>query len=334
MRYRSFLLLFFLMPGLLISCSRLPLDNPDANIIYVSILPQKYFADRICGDKFEVKVMVQPGKSPATYEPLPAQITELSMAKIFFTIGVPFENSFLPKIKSALPDLKTVDASCGIVKRTLTDHDHHDHHEDHGIHEKNKSEDLKITGDSCNTIKSELKKHDDEHDQALTSDHGKSPEDPHVWMSPRLAAVAAQTMLDEIIKIDPDNKDYYKHNFSLLEEDLDSLHKELTERLKSLEGRTMLVFHPSFGYFADEYKLKQVAIEAGAKKVEPAGLVRIIEFAKKEKISMLFVQPEFSQRSARAVADAVGAKVVVTSPLDYDYINNMRKIANQLREIK
>jgi len=309
----------------------LPQDNSDANIIYVSILPQKYFADRICGDKFDVRVMVQPGKSPATYEPLPAQITELSKAKMFFAIGVPFENSFLPKIRSAIPALAIIDTSCSIAKRRLEDHDHHD---DHDPHEKNIAGDLKITGDSCNSIKSDIKKHDAKQDLVKRSNHGKSAEDPHVWMSPVLATVVAQTMLDEIIKIDPGNEDYYKQNFLLLEADLESLHKELTESLKSLKGKTMLVFHPSFGYFADEYKLKQVAIEAGGKEVEPAGLVKIIEFAKKEKVSMLFVQPEFSQRSARAVADAVGAKVVVASPLDYEYITNMRKIAIRLRELK
>ena len=58
--------------------------------VFVSILPQKYFVEKIGGDSVEVSVMVQPGASPATYEPKPKQMVALATSDIYFAIGVPF----------------------------------------------------------------------------------------------------------------------------------------------------------------------------------------------------------------------------------------------------
>jgi len=65
--------------------------------IFVSILPQIDFVKKIGGDRVEVEAMVLPGQSPHTYEPSIAQMTKLSKASVYFIIGVPFENAFLPK---------------------------------------------------------------------------------------------------------------------------------------------------------------------------------------------------------------------------------------------
>ena len=68
--------------------------------VFVSILPQKYFVQQIGRDMVNVRVMVQPGASPATYEPKPRQMADLSKTKIYFSIGVPFEKVWLNRILS------------------------------------------------------------------------------------------------------------------------------------------------------------------------------------------------------------------------------------------
>ncbi|GJQ62150.1 MAG: cation ABC transporter substrate-binding protein [Melioribacteraceae bacterium] len=78
----------------------------EKDTIFVSVLPIKYFAEQIVGDYAAVEVMVPPGMSPATYEPLPAQIVKLSRAKLLFTSGVPFEKVWIKKIESSHPNLK------------------------------------------------------------------------------------------------------------------------------------------------------------------------------------------------------------------------------------
>ena len=71
--------------------------------VFVSIAPQKYFVHQIGRERVDVQVMVQPGASPATYEPKPRQMAALSKTPIYFAIGVPFEKNWLKKITAANP---------------------------------------------------------------------------------------------------------------------------------------------------------------------------------------------------------------------------------------
>ena len=50
-------------------------DSPKISVV-VSILPQKYFVERIGGSHVDVDVMVQPGASPATFEPFARSVAQ------------------------------------------------------------------------------------------------------------------------------------------------------------------------------------------------------------------------------------------------------------------
>jgi len=89
---------------------------PHELTVFVSILPQKYFVERIGGEVVTVNVMVEPGASPATYEPKPAQMAALSQAAAYFSIGVPFEKAWLEKIQAANPQMKLVETAQGIER--------------------------------------------------------------------------------------------------------------------------------------------------------------------------------------------------------------------------
>ena len=64
--------------------------------VFVSILPQKYFVQKVGGNLVDISVMVRPGTDAHTFEPKPRQMMALSKAKIYFTIGIEFSfmNSF------------------------------------------------------------------------------------------------------------------------------------------------------------------------------------------------------------------------------------------------
>ncbi len=100
--------------------------------VFVSIVPQKYFVERIAGDLAEVSVLVTPGKSPATYSPTPDQVRKLAQAHVYFRIGVSFENGFMHKIASIAPDTRVVDTRKGILLREMEDHIHEQ--DLHGAH--------------------------------------------------------------------------------------------------------------------------------------------------------------------------------------------------------
>jgi zinc transport system substrate-binding protein len=102
---------------LLAGCGQSAAPEPAGPMnVTVSILPQKYFVERIGGERVDVNVMVPPGASPATYEPKPEQLTALGKAAAYLSIGVPFENAWLDKIASANSEMRMVDTTRGIEK--------------------------------------------------------------------------------------------------------------------------------------------------------------------------------------------------------------------------
>ena len=87
--------------------------------VFVSILPQKFFVERIGGDAVQVSVLVGPGQSPAVYEPLPQQMAALAEAALYFRIGVPFETIWMGRIEELNPRLKVVDTRQGLQLRRI-----------------------------------------------------------------------------------------------------------------------------------------------------------------------------------------------------------------------
>jgi len=113
---KKFIPLFLLV--IIISCTQTTRKSDTLNI-FVSVLPQKYFVERIAGDNAEVHVMVLPGHNPATYEPTPSQMKEISRAELYFRIGVPFEEIWMKKLAQLNPELQIVDTREGITLRSM-----------------------------------------------------------------------------------------------------------------------------------------------------------------------------------------------------------------------
>ena len=66
-----------------------------ADVITVSILPQKTFVEKIAGDDFDVNVLIPPGSSPAAYTLLPSQLKDITRSAVWFRIGyIGFEHSW------------------------------------------------------------------------------------------------------------------------------------------------------------------------------------------------------------------------------------------------
>ncbi len=84
-------------------------DRPERPTVTVSILPQKYWVERIAGDRFDVQVMVPPGVDSHTYEPAPKDMKKLSESSLYFSLEyIDFERSYLSKIASVHPGMKVI----------------------------------------------------------------------------------------------------------------------------------------------------------------------------------------------------------------------------------
>ena len=92
-----------------------------------------------------------------------------------------------------------------------------------------------------------------------------------------------------------------------------------------------MVFHPAWGYFADAYGVEQISVEIEGKEPKPLQLQRLIENAKKGGIKVIFVQPQFSVKSAKIIAEAIGGEVIFANPLALNWIENMRQQAAKFK---
>ena len=275
--------------------------------VTVSILPQKYFVEKIAGDKINVNVMVKPGFSPATYEPKTSQMKKLSSSIVYFAIDVPFEDSWLKKFENANKKMMIVDTSNGIKKLEMQEHVHHDEH-------------AKMTRwTPCRT----RQENSDEH-----ADHDEHEGlDPHVWTDPIFVKIQAKNIYDALVKVDNKNALFYKKNYESFLLELDLLHKKIETILKPYKDKAFMVFHPSWGYFAKRYSLEQFAIESEGKEPKPKELVELIKDAKEHNIKVVFVAPQFSQNSARTIAKSINGKVIAIDTLSLDWNNSLIKTA-------
>lgn len=272
--------------------------------VFVSVLPMQTFVERVGGAHVEVRSMVRPGHSPHNYEPTPQQIAALAGTRLYVRIGLPFEDAWMHRIRSASPAMQVLDARSGLALRSLEAHEHdadgHGHdHEPRRAHAGG------------------------EHAHA-----GDAP-DPHLWTSPPLAARISAGIRDTLSQLDPANAADYERNYRAFATELEALDAQIHALLDPLPQRRFMVFHPAWGYFADNYDLVQVPIEREGKEPGAKALAALIEQARREGVRVVFVQPQFDMRLAERIAEAIDGGVVAVDPLAADYVDNLRRVAQQ-----
>ncbi|MFC2033495.1 metal ABC transporter solute-binding protein, Zn/Mn family [Chloroflexota bacterium] len=254
--------------------------------VVVTILPQAEFVESIGGERVDVVVMVPPGASPHTYEPLPSQMTALSAAVMYAKVGsgVDFELVWMDKLISINKDILVTDCSQGVEMRDNT-------------------------GDS---------------------EHGLL--DPHIWMSPLRAGMMVQNICNGLVQVDSDGRAYYEQNRDAYLKKLAQLDNDIRAGLTGVRSRTIMVYHPAFGYLAEDYGLNLLSVEEEGKEPTSVGLARLIELAEEHGIKAIFISPQDNPQSARVIADAIGGRLVFVDTLARDYIMNMRILLDEMVE--
>ncbi|MBN2439551.1 MAG: zinc ABC transporter substrate-binding protein [Deltaproteobacteria bacterium] len=269
---------------------------------FVSISPQKYFVQKIGGDLVDVSVLVPAHANPHSFEPKPRQMAELSKSAVYFSVGIDFEKFWLKKIAAANPKMRVVHTDDGITRIPMADH-----------HDGEKSRPSQ---------KSNV-------EARAGHDHGGLFLDPHVWLSPSLVKIQAGHIRDALTAIDPVHRSRYKSNFASFMREIDELDAELKALFAGRKGEQFMVFHPSWGYFAEAYGLVQVPVEIEGKDPKPAQLQKLIRHARERRIKVIFVQPQFSAKSAELLSGEIGGQIVYADPLAENWAGNLREVARK-----
>ena len=262
--------------------------------VAVSLQPYATLVKMLGGDRVNVVTLLPPGADPHNFEPKPAVIKAFSLAQVYFSDGSGLDKVWLPRFLAANKDVKVIDISKNIewMKSEHDDHDIHGHH------------------------------------------HDEDEIDPHIWTSPYRVKFLAQNIYQALKQLDPEHETFYTDQVQRVQNQLTAIARKLNETVIGLpsDRRSFIVFHPSYGYLAKDFKLKQYAIEVNGKEPKPRDLANLIKMGRKKGIKAVFVQPEFSKRAAETIAKDLGAVVVETDPLAADFIGNTEKFIQVLKE--
>ena len=275
--------------------------------VAASFYPIAEFARNVGGDKAEVFVLVPDGAEAHDWEPSPADLSRLGKAQVFVYNGV--VEPWAKQALTALSERKilAVETGLGLYERAGEVHEEEDHDHDHG------------------------------HGCA----HGK--QDPHIWISPKKAIVQVERIASLLCEADAKNAKYYQDNSAKYIEQLKALDIQLTNLAKNAPRKVFVTAHAAFGHLADDYGLKQMAVNGLSPHAEPtpADLQRLIKIVQEEKVRYIFFETLTDPKLAKLVADETGAQISVLDPLEglneegrknkLDYLQIMQKNIHNLQ---
>ncbi len=259
-------------------------------VVMVTIQPQKYFAERIVGDKFEINCVIPRDSNPIIYEPSAALLLQISKSDAYMKVGhLDFELAWLDKLQQDNPKMKVYDTSEGV--------------------------DL-LFSDSL------LLKNNQ-----ISNSAAREFIDPHIWSSPRQAIVMVENMYNVFVELDPDSEDICYRNYELLLQELKAADQYLTKKLAPIAGNKFVIYHSSLSYLAQDYNLVQRCIEREGAEPTAAYMQALMSA---DSINVLLVQDKFDTRQIEAIAPELGCRVVSINPLNYNYFEEIVKVANAL----
>ncbi len=166
------------------------------------------------------------------------------------------------------------------------------------------------------------------HSRGVQEERG---DDPHIWLSPPLAILQARAIFEALASTDPQNRAGYEANYKQFAAGLVELDLYLSRLFQTgVKSRPFMVFHPAWGYFADAYGLEQMPVEIEGKEPKARDLDGLIKKAKELGVKVIFVQPQYSPKSAQTIAEAVGAALVQADDLAPAWEENLRRVAGQI----
>lgn len=288
--------------------------------IYSSFYPIYNLTKQIAGDKFDVKSFTNLKTESHGWEPSAKDIAELSDSQVMFINGAGMEEWEDSLEDSSDIELVNTTENVELIKGS---HDHEHEDEDHDHEHEEENEEMNEDHDHENEEEaSEENEQADDHeheDQEEEHHHHHGEFDPHTWLSPKNGIAQAKVIADKLSEIDPANKDYYMDNYKEIEDELNAMIDEYTDKFASVDNKNFLVSHQAFGYLARDFSLTQNALtsltsteDADAKTLKDA-----VDKANELGINTIFYEMGGSDKSAKTIADEIGAKTVPLNTLEY-----------------
>ena len=263
------------------------------------------FSQNIGKEMIDVTLLVPMGADPHDWEPTIRDREKLQKADVIIVNGIGYEH-WLDSFDSNDNQGILVNTSNGISTLDSEKHNDHTKEDDHDGHEEDK--------------------------------HNHGDLDPHIWLNPVYAQLQVKNIANALSNSDPTNKNYYQSNAAIYNKELDLLDSKIRTELSGCKT-DFITFHNAFSYFSEEYGLTQHTIISSNDshgEVTPQTLENIISLARELNIKVIFAEESTSTKTSQVIADEIGGKVLVLSPLeivsDETYVEKMTQNLNNLKD--
>ena len=296
---KNFLFCFLTFAVFFISGCSGEKEQLPGNIVVAGLPPVAWIAQEVGGKNITAVSLLPEGRSPHDYAPGPSVLKKASGAMLFLSTGMPFEVSAGKSLAGRTP---AVDVSAGIKRLTFDESGNAHHSHDHSCGHTHSD------GSSCSSDGS----------------------DPHVWLSAENACVIAGNIASALKKFDPAHAAEYDRNCENLVKRFAQIKADSARRLAPYSGQMFFVYHPSYGYFARENKLKQHSVELDGREVSASRLAQVIKEAKQHNVKVIFTQMQFNPRNSAVLAREIGGRTVEIDPLAFDLEHTLKHITDAL----
>ena len=283
------------------------------------------FVKKVAGENIEVQVLMPYTVDPHHFEPSPQDVKKINEADLVFYVGLQYETASLRKLLENSVEsgqvLIEIGSKVNPIEFGNDDHDDHGKHDDHDDKDKHDDEDKHDDHDDKDKHDDEDKhddhddkdKHDDE-DKHDDHDHGVF--DPHFWFDPNRVALAVGAIKNELINIDPENKNDYESSANNYLDKLKALDDQISTLIETIpsDDRKIITTHESLGYLENRYGVEVLVTIIPSVTTEdavtPKQLVNVIEEVKEHEIKVLFLESESPTKSAEIIAAETNIKLV------------------------
>lgn len=158
--------------------------------------------------------------------------------------------------------------------------------------------------------------------------------DPHIWLSPKRVKVMIDTITKELSTLLPEQKSVFQENATNYKAKLTDLDNEIRDSIATLDNKTIIVYHPAFNYYAEDYGITMHALEEEGKEATPHNLEDLIDLAKSEDIKVIFYQAEVDSKQAKSFAESINGVTEMVEPLAGNYIENLKKMTTTFLKVQ
>lgn len=263
--------------------------------VVVSIKPIHSLVAGVMQGVAEPQLIIQGGGSPHGYVLRPSEARMLANADLVIWVGHSLESFLVKPLATLAPRTHQLELTESLEDQLLP-------LRDGGSWDAHAHE---LTSDAPSPGLGEPHKHE-EHEL-----------NPHLWLSPLLAKQIVVETAMALSAIDPQHRDTYQQNAEQLQQRLDDLHRQLSNKLAPVKDVPYVVFHDAYQYFENVYSLNAVgSISVNAERkpgVKWIGEIR--DKIKAMNVRCVFSEPQFEPRMVATIIEGTGARRGVLDPL-------------------